>query len=54
MEYFPSCEETDCPKSKDGLGHCIHWYEAEECCWCYDPKCPNCIDNVCIADVIQK
>jgi hypothetical protein len=29
-------EETDqdCPNSKDGNGHCVCWWDGDECCWC--------------------
>ena len=32
-------EETDCVASKDGHGHCVHWWDAEPCCWCGDGPC---------------
>jgi len=26
-----------CPKSKDGNGHCNHWWDGDKpCCWCGD------------------
>lgn len=25
---------AQCPKSKDGRGHCQHWWDEEPCCWC--------------------
>ena len=33
-----------CPKSKDGLGHCICWWDCESCCWCKSdtPDNPDC------------
>jgi hypothetical protein len=27
-------ESHDCPNSKDGNGHCVHWWDGEACCWC--------------------
>ena len=34
-------EETDCAASKAHLdnGHCVHWWDAEACCWCGDDPC---------------
>ena len=32
-------DEHPCPYSKDGHGHCVHWWDNESCCWCNDPAC---------------
>ena len=44
-------EETNCVASKypyknvnssdpyDMGGHCVHWWDAEPCCWCGDDPC---------------
>ena len=29
-----ACKDQDCPNSKDGHGHCPHWWDGEDCCWC--------------------
>lgn len=26
--------DEHCPKSKDGRGHCVCWWEGDGCCWC--------------------
>jgi hypothetical protein len=34
---YPTTEEKDtevCPETKDGNGHCEHWWDGEMCCWC--------------------
>ncbi len=31
-----------CPKSKDGHGHCVHWWDGcDPCCWCGDNSDPQ-------------
>jgi hypothetical protein len=32
--WDPTEDEENCPKCPDGLGHCQHWWEGEECCYC--------------------
>ena len=27
-------EDQECPKSKDGNGHCECWWDGGRCCWC--------------------
>lgn len=27
-------DDENCPNSRDGLGHCQHWWEGDPCCWC--------------------
>ena len=47
IEHCESCglthahEETSCVagKSPHDQGHCIHWWDAEACCWCGDDPC---------------
>ena len=33
-EEQEAAELQDCPNSKDGRGHCPHWWDGDGCCWC--------------------
>ena len=48
IEHCEACglthahEETNCvasPRGNFGHGHCLHWWDAEGCCWCGDDPC---------------
>jgi hypothetical protein len=29
--------DQECPASKDGRGHCMCWWDGDDCCWCGAP-----------------